>query len=452
MPADRRFAGFSRRLTRGYVLLALFLIVAVGGATTAVAFVQFASSLDELVASSAQRATESAAAASARHESLAQYAPQLVREIERPRIRVVVRDTDGKVLAGSPAPPSRFVEAIAALLGIHAAIEHVDGGVVIVAPDIGGFARFLAYYWAIILPVGLLAMLIAWLAGRRLASNAIAPLSDVTRALRGIAAGDFTPEPLLSRNAELRELTTAYDDVAYRLNAATAERLRNEDEMRQFIADAGHELRTPLTVVMGYLDTLRGGVVTDPEGIARVYETMLDESRRMRTVIEKLIFLARLERQAPPRKEPLEVDDLVRRAIAALAPVGGDRIAFERSEPATILGDGDELAEAFKNVIENALKYAPGSPVEVEVRSGGGYARVTMRDRGPGMSATDAEHAFDRFYRGSERVSAEGSGLGLAIAKRAVERAGGIIALESIPGRGTAVTMAFPLAREAVQI
>jgi len=85
-------------------------------------------------------------------------------------------------------------------------------------------------------------------------------------------------------------------------------------------------------------------------------------------------------------------------------------------------------------VIENALKYAPGSPVEVEVRSGGGYARVTMRDRGPGMSATDAEHAFEPFL--SRQRAGFGRRLGprLAIAKRAVERAAGIIALESIPG------------------
>jgi two-component system sensor histidine kinase TctE len=120
------------------------------------------------------------------------------------------------------------------------------------------------------------------------------------------------------------------------------------------------------------------------------------------------------------------------------------RIAYAGSEAATISGDGDELAEAIKNVIENALKYAPDSPVAVEVASGAGRASVTVRDRGPGMSASDAEHAFDRFYRGSERAPAEGSGLGLAIAKRAVERADGTIALESVASRGTAVTMTFP--------
>ncbi len=446
MPAERRFAGFARRLTRSYVLLALLLIVAVGGATTTVAFVEFASSLDALVASSAQRASDFAAAAGARHESIAQFAPQLVKETSRPRIRVVVRDAGGTVLAGSTVSPSRAAEAIAALLGIHAAVTHVDGGVVVVAPDIGGFARFLAYYWAIILPVGLLAMLVAWAVGRRITSRAISPLGDVTQALRNIAAGDFTPKPLLSRDTELRELTSAYDEVAYRLSAATAERLRNETEMRQFIADAGHELRTPLTVVMGYIEALRGGVVTDPDGVERVYDTMLSESRRMRTVIEKLIFLARLERQAPPRNERVDLDDVAKRAIAAVGPSAAGRIEYAGSA-AEIAGDADELAEAVKNVIENALKYAPESPVTVDVSADGGRARLMVRDLGPGMDAQDVERAFDRFYRGDARASAEGSGLGLAIAKRALERAGGTIALGSELGRGTTVTMTFPIAR-----
>ena len=113
-----------------------------------------------------------------------------------------------------------------------------------------------------------------------------------------------------------------------------------------------------------------------------------------------------------------------------------------------MLGDGDELGEALKNVVENALRYAPESAVDVTVRDDGTFVRAEVRDRGPGMNERDVAHAFDRFYRGDAKASIEGSGLGLAIAQRAVERAGGIIAIRSAPGEGTLVSFQIPAARE----
>jgi signal transduction histidine kinase len=104
------------------------------------------------------------------------------------------------------------------------------------------------------------------------------------------------------------------------------------------------------------------------------------------------------------------------------------------------------MYEAIKNVIDNALKYAPQSRVDVSTTQRDGTARVSVKDSGPGMDSADIVHAFDRFYRGSARGEVEGSGLGLAIAKRAVERAGGSIKTESAPGLGTTITLCLPIA------
>jgi len=448
MRSNTLFAGFAQRLTRGYVLLAFLLIVGVAGTTTTIAFLQYAASLNDAVSTTGHRVDQLAASAQAQHQSLSQYAAAIVKDAQRPRIHVFVRDEQHTIVAGHDEAVSRTAEVIGAVLGIHGHVTRVPGGIIIVAPDLDGFTHFLAFYWSITLPVGILAILAAWFVGRRITRNAIEPLVDVTHALRKIADGDFTPEPLLHSNTELRDLTGAYDDVAYRLSAATAERLRNEAEMRQFIADAGHELRTPLTVVMGYLDALQQGVVRDPDGISRVHETMLAESRRMRTVIEKLIFLARLERKGGLRSEPIDLAGLGQRAVDALQPIAAGRIRYTHAGSPAIAGDDTELYEALKNVLENALKYALDSPVRFTVDTDGAYARATVADEGPGMDAVDIEHAFDRFYRGSARTQAEGSGLGLAIAKRALDRIGGTIAIESALGQGTTVTMRFPRATE----
>ena len=103
--------------------------------------------------------------------------------------------------------------------------------------------------------------------------------------------------------------------------------------------------------------------------------------------------------------------------------------------------DRGELAEAVWNVVENALKYAPEAPIHLRATRSNGHSIIRVSDEGPGMSESERVHAFERFYRGDQRGEISGTGLGLAIAKRAVERVGGDIAIDSAPGHGTAVTI-----------
>jgi two-component system, OmpR family, sensor kinase len=443
------FAPFARRLTRGYVVLAVALIVLVVATTTVLAFLLYVGALNEAIGTYAQRATQRASAYERLHEPLSVYAPKLVNEIGGARVHVRAYDSAHRLLAQNVRRDNaggRFTRAVATALGLHAAIVPVNGGTIVVAPDLEGFARLLERYLRYVVPIGALAVVAAWLIGRAISRRAIAPLQEVALALRRVAAGDFAPEPLPAGDSDLRDLTAAYNEVAHRLTTATAQRERNESQMRQFIADAGHELRTPLTIIMGYLEVLQQGVVTDPDGIARVHETMLAESRRMRVSIDKLILLARLERPAAPRAEQVDVAAAIRRAAEALGSLAGSgRIMVTgATSPSIVAADDGELYEAIKNVVENAVRYAPESPIAVDVLDEGNRVKVVVSDRGPGMDAQDLEHAFDRFYRGSTRNISEGSGLGLAIAKRAVERIGGKIAIESQAGEGTRVIIDLP--------
>ena len=429
-------------------MLAVALIVLVVATTSALAFILYVGTLNDAIGAEAARATQRAGSYGSLHQPLAAYAQQLAGEIGGPRVGVRVYDDQRRLIASSShgsAAAGRLTRAVAAVLGLHPAVVGVQGGTIVVAPDLAGFAHLLTRYLEFVLPIGGLAVLAAWLVGRRITRRAVEPLRDVASALNRIAGGDFAPQPLPSGESSLRDLTAAYNDVAHRLTSATAERDRNESQMRQFIADAGHELRTPLTIVMGYIEILQRGVVGDPAGVAAVYDTMLSESRRMRTSIDELILLARLERPASPQTQPVDVLAVSKRAVDTLAPLAGNgRIdLMSDGAPATVEADDGELYEAIKNVIENAVRYAPGSPISVDVAAGKHAVTVVVGDRGPGMSERDVEHAFDRFYRGGER-GGEGSGLGLAIAKRAVERVGGTIALESAARAGTKVTISLP--------
>ncbi len=433
------------------MILALVLIVVVVGTSTALAFVLYGSGMNESITATAQRAASAAALRVNAHATLAREAPQILQDIGRSRFRIVIFDAQHHVLAQNRSAQSqtagrRISQSIAEIIGLPRAHIPVAGGSIAINADLDRFGQVLLWYWSIMLPVGALAAFVAWLIGRRITARAIGPLREVTQSLECIGAGDFSPERLLAGQGELRELTSAYNAVVYRLTAAAAEQQRTETQMRQFIADAGHELRTPLTIIMGYLDILRHGVVSDSEGTQRAYATMLQESRRMRTLIEKLIFLARLDRPvSAERAAPLDVSALVSRAAASLAPLAGERIQVQGGNDAAIaVAEETEVYEAIKNILDNALKYADGSPVVARIEQDGANVRVAVSDNGPGMDAQDVAHAFDRFYRGSTKGETEGSGLGLAIAKSAAERAGGSIEIESTPGRGTCVILALP--------
>jgi signal transduction histidine kinase len=136
--------------------------------------------------------------------------------------------------------------------------------------------------------------------------------------------------------------------------------------------------------------------------------------------------------------EPFALRDLLEQIVDGrrlIAP--GRTIDLDAGVDATIIGNRDEIHEAIANVVDNALKYAPDSPIVVRARAADGGVEVRISDRGPGIAAEDREAIFDRFYRGRERGEVEGSGLGLAIAKRALERAGGSLALAETSPAGT---------------
>jgi two-component system OmpR family sensor kinase len=305
-------------------------------------------------------------------------------------------------------------------------------------------------FWIAMIPLGLFVGLLAYFLGRYIADQALRPLVETTQSLRCFAAGDFMPRPIAAtgRN-EIAELVTAYNGAAAQVASAFAERTRAELEMRQFIGDASHELRTPLTVIMGFIDVLSRRTNADAGATARIYDTMQAEGRRMKMLIEKLIVLARLENPQEHVSEDVDLSELVRRVVRSLEVLQpAPRILSHVELNVIARANENEIHDVVSNLIENALKYAPGLPVDVFVRAEEDWAIVEVVDRGPGLSAEDQRHAFDRFYRGKSRAECEGFGLGLAISKRAAERAGGEILLVSALGEGCRFTVRLPLLAE----
>jgi two-component system OmpR family sensor kinase len=230
------------------------------------------------------------------------------------------------------------------------------------------------------------------------------------------------------------------------LEARIAERREAAERYQRFLAETGHELRTPLTVLTGYIDILRGRAPDEPLD-DRILEGMHAEAARMRVLVEKMMTLARLEADIGiPRL--LDVATAAREAAQTLRRRHPERdVRVEAAQTAVIVIDADDYAVALGNVLENAVKYAPGSPIEIATSVRDGRVTTAVVDHGPGIHPQDQPAIFERFYRGRGRALGEGLGLGLAIAKRIADRWDGTVDCESGRGR-TVFRLSFPLAAE----
>jgi two-component system OmpR family sensor kinase len=330
----------------------------------------------------------------------------------------------------SPHLPSSNID-LGSLFGLAPAFVRVRDAGVLVIPDLQKVdATFQTFYFTVALSLAV--ALVLAVAGARFGARAtLLPLTTVTAELKRFAGGDFTPRPLqFADSVEVAELAAAYNGAAQRVTDAFLERRRVEDQIRQFVAEAGHELRTPLTVVAGYVDVLRRGGTADPDIARTAFASLTVEVKRMRTLVERLMTLARLDRVIETQPEVVDVAAIVNQAVEALAVIAPAPIAVDATAELLVLGDPVDLYEAVANLIENALKYGAQTPVAVTIAAAGASILVRVRDGGPGICDADRARIFERFYRGAERGEIAGSGLGLAIAEKAAARLGGTIVLE----------------------
>jgi two-component system OmpR family sensor kinase len=319
------------------------------------------------------------------------------------------------------------------------------GGEVVFFVDPVSLQGLFRHLGTFLIVLTVLVMLGAWRLAIVVAEKSLQPLVRTTDALNRFGSGDFTPESVRTEDrTELGELARAYNRAVDQITRALDARDRAAAEMRQFVADAGHQLRTPLTVIMAYVS----GMANRPQSLrdAATFATLLQQSRRMKALIDELIVLARLEHPDAPSTEYVDLNELCAALPSQFDEEAQHRIAVSTSDvPAEALANETDLSFAFCALIDNALKYAPESNVEVAVQVRDGNAIVTVADRGPGMTASDMRNAFDRFYRGTASEGTEGTGLGLAIVRKSVERAGGSIVLEARTGGGLQCIIRLPV-------
>jgi two-component system sensor histidine kinase KdpD len=223
------------------------------------------------------------------------------------------------------------------------------------------------------------------------------------------------------------------------------EALRRSDAAKTAVLRAvSHDLRSPLTAMVAAGAAVRAPEVTLAER-DELGALVVEEGARLSRLIDDLLDLSRLEAQTVASR-PVEcsVDEVI---DAALAAQPSEREFDVKIDPAlrVVRADFAQIERALANLLENASRYANGSPVMVRARAVGERAVIRVIDRGPGIAPVEQERIFEPFYRAPETDNNHtGSGLGLAIAKGFIETNGGSIHVESILGQGTSFVVGLP--------
>jgi two-component system sensor histidine kinase BaeS len=293
----------------------------------------------------------------------------------------------------------------------------------------------------------MVAALVSWRLGRRFV-RPLAAAQDVT--LR-VAAGDLdarVPVPASAAGPELIALARSINDMADRLaRAKGAERL--------FLQSVSHDLRTPLTSIRGFAEAIQDGAAPDVQGAAGV---IASEARRLERLVADLLALATLEaRRFTLQLQAVDLNSSARSTAAAFAPAAAElglslTVTGGGGGPVDAIADPDRLAQVTANLVENALRYSRHG-VTVETVAGGGRARLCVEDDGPGITAADLPHVFDRLYESRPRPDRPiGSGLGLTIVSELVRAMGGSVWAESPTGAAGGTRMVVELATPPIHV
>lgn len=231
--------------------------------------------------------------------------------------------------------------------------------------------------------------------------------------------------------------------------------IEKTDAMRRdFVANVSHELKTPLTVLAGFLETVSELDLNEQER-DRYLEMMSVQTGRMKTLVEDLLTLAKLEgNPEPPISQVVNMPNMLARLKldAEGLSQGKHQISFDQNSDKNILGDDLELYSAFSNLVSNAVRYTPeGGKVCVTWAQIGEEIELCVSDTGPGIAAEHIPRLTERFYRVDRSRSREtgGTGLGMAIVKHVINRHHGELKIESTVGVGSRFCLVFPKQRIA---
>ncbi len=313
-------------------------------------------------------------------------------------------------------------------------------GALLVALPLRDVTQALTRQMLLLLLIAAGGVLLAGLLGLLVARTALAPIARFTRQTEAIAAA---PERLdqdrvdVHGGDELSRLAQTFNRTLDALDSSV-------QAQRNLVADASHELRTPIATIRANLQLMRDEEMLSAEDREALRADVIDELDELTALVADVVELARGTKQ---QGEPgdVRVDEIVAVAVDRTRRRAPQLRVDAILEPTLVHGEGDRIARAVANLLDNAAKWSPADgTIEVGLRGG----TLTVRDHGPGFQVQDLPFVFDRFHRAREARAKPGSGLGLAIVRQAAEAHGGFVVAENAEGGGALMRISFGPALE----
>lgn len=295
--------------------------------------------------------------------------------------------------------------------------------------------------FSVLLMLSVMIVVVAWILSGRL----VRPMSRIVESIDHIGAGDFSEKMEIVDNLEVRNISDS-------INSMLAAVQNLEDSRQEFVSNVSHELKTPITSIKVLAESL---TMQEDAPVELYREFMVDinqELDRMNKIVNDLLSLVKMDKSAAQMTiEEININEFIEGILKGITPIASQRnieIIYESVRPVSAQIDSVKLGMAFRNIIENAVKYNfDNGWVKVSLNADHKFFYLRVSDSGVGIPEELQDHIFERFYRVDKARSREtgGNGLGLAITRNAVLLHRGSIKVHSVEKQGTTFAVRIPL-------
>ena len=291
--------------------------------------------------------------------------------------------------------------------------------------------------------IGVIIMIVFVVPSSYFIRSIVEPVVEITDTAKRISDGGYGVQIEKVYDDEIGDLANVINEMS--LNLRQSEQIKNE-----FISSVSHELRTPLTAITGWGETLAYGELKDTVETRRGIRIILNEAKRLTSMVEELLEFSRLETgRFNLTVVPTDVRDVLEDTVftyGELLKRDGIQLEYndgEGEEIPQVQGDPERLKQVFLNILDNAAKHGrDGKLIEVSIGVEQDNVVVRIRDHGQGIPEDELPHVKYKFFKGSSKE--RGSGIGLAVCDEIVTRHNGQLDIENAEGGGTLVTVRLP--------
>ncbi len=275
-------------------------------------------------------------------------------------------------------------------------------------------------------------------------------ISEMSDALADVKNGNGNRRILSAANELIAPLAYEINDIIVSYENRLSAFRQTDETNRQLMTSLSHDVRTPLTTLIGYLDAAHKGIVTGKDRDDYI-ETARRKAHDLKEYIDVLFDWFKLNSDEFAMEiNTVEAGELTRDILIDWIPIFEDKqIEYHidiPEQPFRVKLDTDGYMRILNNLIQNVIAHSHADKIEISLSKQNGNMKILLADNGTGIEKEDLKHIFERLYKCDKGRSEKGSGLGLSIVHQLVEKMNGTITAESVPGKGTAFTLAFPLA------